>query len=244
MKLSEVLGTDWLATKLWRPRITVGEAGDVLFLDDGRRGIAIVDRRRVPLYKRGIRKRLANLAEWYGLDRMPLGAGDLVVNCGANIGEVAIILAERGCKVIAVEPDPAALVCLRYNVARLHDVVSVEPVGLWNRNDTLTFFQKSDTADTSAINREGKPFDVNVRTLDSYGIGRVALLVGDAEGAEPEVFAGARETLRRTRHVSFDCGPERQGKSTAAECAAILQGLGFTTEISREGRLFGHNARA
>ena len=51
----------------------------------------------------------------------------------------------------------------------------------------------------------------------------------DAEGAEPEVLAGAVATLRKTRYVAIDCGPERGliGDRTNNEVKEILLSLDF-----------------
>jgi hypothetical protein len=86
-------------------------------------------------------------------------------------------------------------------------------------------------------------------TLDglaaTLGIGEVAFVKADAEGAEPEVLTGATETLGRTRYIAIDCGPERKGERTFDACSAILAGLGFSTRAidSAGNMLFGENTR-
>ena len=42
------------------------------------------------------------------------------------------------------------------------------------------------------------------------------------EGAEPEMLIGAKQTLKITKYISLDCGPERDGKTTYKECSKIL----------------------
>ena len=56
---------------------------------------------------------------------------------------------------------------------------------------------------------------------------QIDILKVEAEGMEPEVLRGALRTLKRTKFCVVDAGPERYGKSTAAECISILQASGF-----------------
>jgi FkbM family methyltransferase len=224
---------EWFVGRLLggRPKIVVEKTGDMTWLSDGKRRIAIVREAEAWFYKRGIDARLRRLMHRYSLGELvPIHPGDVVVNCGANVGEVAMALAERGCRVLAVEPDPQALRCLRANVGSMPSV-EIAPVGLWNEDKELTFYLAANSSDTSAINTEGTPAVITAWRLDSLaaarGLDRIKLFVGDAEGGEPEVMEGAAETLGRTEFVSFDCGRERRGETTSARCASILTGLGF-----------------
>lgn len=202
-----------------------------LLLNDGIREIAVVARARANKYRNGILARQMLLARQYRLGTLvKVGSSDLCVNCGANIGEVTMWLAHRGARVIAVEPDPATLVPLRYNLANERNV-NIVPKGLWNTDGEVTFYQKPDTADTSAFNEWGEPVVIPVAKLDSLMAEYdepIQLLVGDAEGAEPEVLEGGRDTLKRTRYVSLDVGAERRGVSTKEVCRKQLLDLGFT----------------
>jgi len=74
------------------------------------------------------------------------------VNVGANIGELTIGLSELGCRVIAIEPDPDTLKYLRVN---LPPSVEILPIGLGKEDGHVTFYQKPEKADTSAIKQCG-----------------------------------------------------------------------------------------
>ncbi len=52
-----------------------------------------------------------------------LRPGDIVFDCGANIGEVCLPLAETGAEVHAFEPDPYAFEQLSQNVGSLENVI-------------------------------------------------------------------------------------------------------------------------
>jgi FkbM family methyltransferase len=221
----------------WRGEValTIRRRSDgIVVVSDGHRELAIVSPDRARRYSHGIASQIAKLMKRYRIGSLvPLSPGDMVVNCGANIGELALGLVEAGCEVIAIEPDPTTLKCLRINVPAKVEIV---PAGLWKEDGSLTFYQMPDTADTSAINKCGPALVVEAARLDTLleHRGRVRLLVGDAEGAEPEVLVGASAALKRIDYVSLDCGPERNGQPTAAECAAILRDHGF--HILREDR--------
>jgi FkbM family methyltransferase len=216
-----------------RKDLTISHTGNgQIFVSDGKRILAIVSAERTLYYKRGISHRISWLSRKYLLDKISVSQGDLAINFGANIGELALHLAYRGCRVIAIEPDPVALSCLRLNVP---DTVHIMPTGLWNSDGDLTFYQKPETADTSAImsdNLADAPtITIPARKLDTIARdidGRIRLLVGDAEGGEPEVLEGATETLRRTDFVSVACNPERNGERTIDECTNILKAVGFS----------------
>jgi FkbM family methyltransferase len=221
-----------LSTRLWRilhrrPRITAFERNEVAFLSDGRDEIAVTSLDRSNRYSHGIRRRIAKLLRSYEVGSVPLRSGDRVINVGANIGEMSLGLARKGCTVIAVEPDPTTLRCLVENV---RDAAEVIPKGLWDTDGELKFFQKPESADTSAINEVGEPVTLSVSRIDTLMAdrpGRIRLLVGDAEGGEPEVLRGALETLPRIDFIRLDCGRERLGESTFEECRRIVEKAGF-----------------
>lgn len=226
------------------PKVEVRD--NLIYAHDGVREISITGEGRARRYRRGIQSRLEELKRSYRVGSLiPVSPGDLVVNCGANVGELAIGLSEMGAAVIAVEPDPATLKCLRANVSGIRGV-EVLPVGLWKHDGELTFYQAPDSADTSAINELGPPVTIPVSTLDNIMANRDAtlhLLVGDAEGAEPEVLEGGLKTLRRTRYVALDAGPERRGEKTIARCSEILNSVGFSiTTVTRSNKLVARNS--
>lgn len=250
MKLGEVLGLEWLAARLpsklsGRPRLTVSQSAGLTTISGPDFTIATTSVERVPLYKRGLVARQQKLLRNYqiGPAQLPT-SGETVINFGANIGEITMIMAGRGARVIAIEPDQFTLRCLRANTA-LFPEVDVVPLGLWKEDGELTFYIKSDSADTSAVNKVGEPVTLRVKRLDTVAegvTGPIKLLIGDAEGAEPEVLSGGIETLRRTEYVAIDAGYERSGSSTFDACSEILRPLGFDIlNIDKYGRLLARN---
>lgn len=122
-----------------------------------------------------------------------LSPGDTVLDGGANIGThtVAYLRAvgETGA-VIAVEPNPDALACLRLNCPSAEIVAA--SLG-HERGEAL--LQSCANAGASHLSSTG---DVvcDVVTIDDILHGRAVRLIKlDVEGFEPDAIAGARETL-------------------------------------------------
>lgn len=226
----------------------IGYAPDgVIWFHDGKDRIAAVNEWRIRRYLyRGVDWRFnALLRDYLGKGLIDIPAGSHVINFGANIGEVALALNRKGARVVAVEPDPHVLPALYANAASRH--ISVWPVVLWNKNCSINLNIATEKGDTSVINASEKtveataiPLDVLTDSFD-LRIREPHLIVGDAEGAEPEVLLGATETLKRTRYVSIRVGAERNGKCPGPECREILEQAGFTILMDENEILIGEN---
>jgi FkbM family methyltransferase len=216
--------------------------------------IAVTSFRRWVRFDRGIDHQLTRLARHYGAGRyFEIARGDQVIDIGANVGEFSLHAARAGARVLAVEADAKVAAILRENA---RDVPAIEVVNqpIWSKDEVIELYSSPDDAESSLI--RPSEYDQVVRVeatrLDTLaakkGIGRVKLIKCDAEGAEPEVLGGASDVLARTEWVSFDCGPEREGKPTLDECRSILVRAGFeivSAPVRRGARviLVGRNTR-
>lgn len=196
--------------------------------------------RRALVRNRGTVPRLRALAESYCMEDIPLRPGDVVLDVGANIGEVGLYCRRlaSGVRYVAFEPAPREFACLQRNVpdAEAHNVA------LWYEPATLPLYLKSALADSSLIpisDPEGI-IEIPCVPLDDLAPdGPIRLLKMDAEGAEPEVLRGAEATLRRCDYIVIDAGPER-GKDhalTLPEVVNMLVPRGFDLERLGEGRM-------
>jgi FkbM family methyltransferase len=158
-----------------------------------------------------------NLAEQeidiYTLGPVHVKPGDVVMDCGANVGVYTRKALNAGAKlVIAIEPAPENIDVLERNFAteiRQRRVI-VYPKGVWDKEDTLIFHEHSDdsAADSFVINLErdkktahASDKKLPVTTIDhlvaELGLDRVDFIKMDIEGAEVRAVRGARKTIAR-----------------------------------------------
>ena len=153
-----------------------------------------------------------NLAEQemkiYGIGEMAVKPGDVVFDCGANIGVfIRESLKAGAAKVIAVEPAPENIECVRRNFkSELESgkVVLVQK-GVWDKEDKLTLRidPTNSAADSFVIQTKDqtKTVEVPLTTLDKIatdlGLTKVDYIKMDIEGAEPNALRGAAETIRK-----------------------------------------------
>lgn len=197
-------------------------------LENGDEKILLARRSRNFFYKRGIANRLAVLASQYQIDKVNFTAGDIIVDCGANIGEIGMWANSRGLQYHAFEPEELEAMCCDENA--FGGETKTQRLALWHEDTELEFYSKPDSADGSLI--EIKEFDsvkkVQAVTFSNYFKkhikSKIRLFKVEAEGAEPEVLSGAKEVLGKIDYISVDCGFERGVKqeSTFNEVCEIL----------------------
>jgi FkbM family methyltransferase len=187
--------------------------------------------------KRGIARRLDLLRETYFLPLIEFRPGDVVVDCGANVGELRYCFLDgrQDVEYIGIEPSPLEYRCLEENVAP----AATFNLGLWDSDGELDFYLSSQMADSSLI--EPPEYDERVRVptkrLDSLLAGRkIRLLKLEAVGAEPEAIAGCDALLGSIDYIAADLGFERGvgQTSTLSEVTNYLLSRNF--ELIANGR--------
>jgi FkbM family methyltransferase len=133
--------------------------------------------------------------------------GDIVLDTGANLGIYTRVALQAGAsKVIAIEPVPENLECLRRNFPREIEAgtVVIYPKGVWDKDDVLPILVHATTgaADSFVMGRtggeiKGLPLTTVDKMVAELGLPRVDYIKMDIEGAERKALAGARETLAR-----------------------------------------------
>jgi FkbM family methyltransferase len=146
-----------------------------------------------------------------------LRASDLFVDVGANVGSYTILAAGAvGSRVIAIEPDAAALVRLRDNLHlnRVEALVDVHQAIVGDRVGSARITTSHDTTNRVVVEEGptvGEPLaTVPMTTLDTILSGRDASLIKiDVEGFEAQVLAGAGATLNnpRLRGIIMETNP-------------------------------------
>jgi FkbM family methyltransferase len=153
-----------------------------------------------------------NLAEMeaqiYGTAEHAVHAGDIVLDCGASDGDFTRAALQAGAKlVVSIEISPAAVECLRRNLAQpiADGRAIVYPKGVWDQDGSLTL-NVSDSnfaANSVVLHPEGshRGVEVPLTTIDKIvrelRLPRVDFIKMDIEGAEVKALVGASATIAK-----------------------------------------------
>jgi len=137
--------------------------------------------------------------EIYGRGDRAVHKGDIVLDCGADIGTFTRSALNYGAAmVVAIEPSPEKAPCLRRNFAGEIEAGRVILVhkGVWNEEGSLTLY-----GDTMVTQHKGPGVVVPLTTIDKLvaelGLPRVDFIKMDIEGAEKPALSGASATIRK-----------------------------------------------
>jgi FkbM family methyltransferase len=107
--------------------------------------------------------------------------------------------------VVAIEPDPVNLECLRRNFTRevAEGRVIIVPKGVWNQEQMITLFMGAGNSGSNSMVMDQKKGEVQVpvttvdRLVEQLQLPRVDFIKMDIEGAEREALKGSTRTLAR-----------------------------------------------
>jgi len=135
--------------------------------------------------------------------------GDVVLDCGANVGVFTRRALDDGARlVVAIEPAPDNIECLRRNFAQevASGKVIIYPKGVWDKDDELQLRTSTLTGgDSVALHYPGSsagplvPLTTIDKLVGELKLDRVDFIKMDIEGAEKNALAGARQTVARFR---------------------------------------------
>ncbi len=207
----------------------------ILVEERGGKRLFIARPRRVRRYEKGITAKLDALAGEYLVRLIDFDDGDCVIDCGANIGEVGVVLkAINGrLRIVCVEPEQEEAECCDLNVYGGEKRTIRK--ALWSEVGERTLYSKNESGDSSLFEMNGYVSSTGVPTMtlamliEEANFSKVKLLKLEAEGAEPEILAGAEKYLDRIEYIAADLGPERGFKqeSTAAPAINFLLARNF-----------------
>lgn len=236
--LLKLLGSDLRFSFSKEKSLFIARQGKLLrYFGDMERGFS--------LYNRDMNRRAASIGESYCLENISFQRDDVVVDCGANYGDLFLYLADKVDEenYVAFEPGPTEFQCLVNSLpsARIYNVAMSSDGG------EMDFFVSSASGDSSLVEPATYTdiIRIKVEKLDSYfekGIlKRCKLLKVEAEGWEPEILEGALRFLDRCEFVAVDGGPERgvQRSKTLPAVNNLLLSNGFEMVD-----LFGRGYRA
>lgn len=125
--------------------------------------------------------------------------GDVVIDCGAFIGDHTVAYAKRVGEtgtVFAFEPSLEAYECLKHN-AKSEERVIIYNGGLGSHHHKAII---NNVADNSGMNylTDGDE-GVQILTIDSLNLSKLDFIKIDCEGYELEVLKGGVETIKRLK---------------------------------------------
>jgi len=144
--------------------------------------------------------------------RQRVHPGDVVIDCGANVGLFTRRALKAGAKfVVAVEPSPENLVCLRRNFEAEvgAGTVQIVPKGVFDHEGELGFriIEDNTTGNRFVVNPTPTqaasllllPITTIDRLVEELPLARVDFIKMDIEGSEQYAMKGALQTIKRFR---------------------------------------------
>lgn len=145
-----------------------------------------------------------------------IGKGDVVLDCGANVGDITQKFIATGAQVYAFEPDPTAFDILQKRFQNTANVTLLNK-GVWDRNTRLALYTHKDnsegeaayTVSSSIISNKvnvdaSKARQIEVIDLTEFIANlsrRVNLIKLDVEGAETEIL---KKVIEKDTYQLFD----------------------------------------
>lgn len=131
--------------------------------------------------------------------------GDVVFDCGANLGVFSLLAAYKGAEVYAFEPISAARTALRKTLdlnPALKERVHIVPAALSDCEGSAEFTVLDGTlvGSSMVLSQQGRKETARLTTVDAFceaeGVSP-DFIKADIEGAERQMMKGAVETLKR-----------------------------------------------
>lgn len=186
---------------------------------------------------------IKNLFDEYCLDIIEFNKRDLIIDCGANVGELMYSFDQAGHTIdyVGFEPEENTYKNLRENSLQFENA-RTHNFALSDKEHSIKLF-----VDTLGGNSSVEYFgvddsiEVTTKTLDSFNFNKVKLLKVEAEGHEESVLKGSIETIKITEYISVDYGPEKgieQG-TTAPQVTNFLYENNFRLVATSKHRQVG-----
>ena len=179
-------------------------------------------------YKMGATKRNLKLNNEYLVNNIEIKPDDLIIDCGANIGDFYFALRSKSpaFKYVAFEPSTQEFKLLQKNIGLNGECLNI---GLWDKEEKLIFFVSNRNADSSFIQPDTytDQIQIQAKRLDSIETRKIKLLKLEAEGAEMQVLLGLGSLIKTTEYIAADLGFENSNRSTLPEVTNFLLNNNF-----------------
>jgi len=166
------------------------------------------------IYRNGIISREKFIFSSYCLDNISFHKNDIVIDCGANFGDLMLKLESyiQPSNYIAIEPNPSDFEILKLNI-NTQSILINKALGKFN--EKLPFYISSEDGDSSLVEPAEFKEVINVevvrldKLIEELNIKKIKLLKIEAEGYEPEVLEGLGSALKKCEYIAVDGGYER-----------------------------------
>jgi FkbM family methyltransferase len=186
-----------------------------------------VIKERLAIYRKGLLYRGSELANSYHLDDINLEPNSLIIDIGANVGDLLLWLPEF-VRYIGFEPSPLEFGILSKNISSNSKALNYAAT---NKDSIVKFYLASKEADSSIFEPPIYSFSIEVQGIrvDKLINERIKVLKVDAEGAEMEVLEGCINLFNQIEYISIDLGFEKGllQESTFIPCLKLLSQNGF-----------------
>jgi len=170
--------------------------------------------------------------------------GGTAVDIGAHQGVYAYALAAIADRVVAIEPNPDYAFFARWMLrgcAEVHALALSDESGRGTLHMPLSdqgmvLHLAGSLKRTHSQFRNSETHDVEIRTLDEFGLVNVRFVKADVEGSEREVLDGARATLMRDRPTILLELLSGTHEDPGTCAAAICESFGYDAFIIQHGK--------
>jgi FkbM family methyltransferase len=145
-----------------------------------------------------------------------IGSDSVVLDCGANVGDVTEKFAATGAQVYAFEPDPVAFARLKKRFGARKNVTLIQK-GVWDKNTQIPLYKHKDqkdgevafTVSSSIVSNKLNVDQTSAHTIEVIDLAefienlgrRVNLIKLDVEGAETEIL---KSIIAKATYHLFD----------------------------------------
>jgi FkbM family methyltransferase len=175
--------------------------------------------------------------------RIPICAGDVVVDMGAHIGAFAVRAARlaQGGQVYAYEASSKNFALLTEN-RKLNNLENlyIENSAVSNRCGTMPFYTPSDNRILGSLLQNTSSFVETVPAITfsdiiaKHAVTQIDFLKVDVEGAEFDIlFADPEETLSKTRQIVMEFHEFKDDKRSHHDLVNLLSSHGFEVVVER-----------
>ena len=171
--------------------------------------------------------------------------GGTAVDVGANQGLFSYALSDIADRVVAFEPNPDYASFARWMLrgrAEVHQLALSDVSGRGTlyvplSDDGMVLHFAGNLQRTHSQFRNMQTHDVDIRTLDEFGLVGLRFIKADVEGSERAVLDGARATIARDRPIILLELLSGTHADPAASTAAICEYFGYDAFIVQRGEM-------